>query len=158
VVKFKELFSVLYTQALKKKNCKQNTKCFIPVQNVCGRNFPCNEVFPVYVHGAATTATGRLLKCLLFVTNFNENWRFENFIVTSQYTITRKLFKQLSSCYMQTDLRTEKVKIINEFLYVFAENVSKFSGKLDTRNLLTLFGNYRQVFPLRMLRVSKIVY
>lgn len=123
-----------------------------------GRNFPCSDVLPVYPHEAATTPADSRLKCLLFVTNFNENWRFENFIVTSQYTVTRKLFKQFSSCYMQTDLRTEKVKIINEFLYLFAENVSKFSGKMDTRNLLTLFGNYRQVFPFRIPRISKTVY
>ena len=43
------------------------------------------------------------------MTNFNENWRFENFIVSSQYTIKRKLFKQFSSCYMQTDLRKKKL-------------------------------------------------
>lgn len=132
MVKFKEFFSVLYTQ-LSKKKYKRNTKYSIPAQNVCGKKFPCSEVLLVYAHGAATTAAGRRLNVRYFVNNFNENWRFENFIVTSRYTITRKLFRQFSSCYMQTDLRTEKVKIINEFLYLFAENVSKFSGKMDTQ-------------------------
>jgi hypothetical protein len=60
------------------------------------------------------------------VTNFNENWRFENFVETSQCTITRELFKQFSNCYLQTDLRTGKVKKINGFLYLFAENVSDY--------------------------------
>jgi len=93
VVKFKEFYSVLYTQTLKEK-CKWNTEYSISVQNVCGRNFPCSEVLGllVYAHGAATTHAGRRLKYSLFVTNFTENWQFDNFVETFQCTITRKLF------------------------------------------------------------------
>jgi hypothetical protein len=48
----------------------------------------------------------------------------KNLFETSQYVITIKLFKQFLICYIQTDGRTEEIKIINEFLKISAENVS----------------------------------
>lgn len=157
MVKFKELFSVFDTQALSKKNVN-GAQSIVLLSKMFVEVFYRVVKFYLYACEAANTPAGRHLKCPLFLTIFNENWRFGNFIETSQYTITSKVFKHFSICYMQTDLRTEKIKKIIEFLYLFAENVSKFSVKMNTQNFLTLFGNYQQVFRLRMLRITIIVY